>query len=83
MPRYLNIVCPICGREARKPITSERPPIHCSRECYRIAKEREIEQRIGEPLKDALYRLYIVERQSYRQINKVLEINQRIELMIL
>ena len=76
MPKYLNIQCSVCGKNDRKPWV-KNPPKYCSRKCWKRAEELKIETRIGEPLEDALRRLYIDERKSYRQICKILKINQR------
>ena len=76
MPKYLDIICPICEKEARKPGV-KNPPIYCSRECWQRSEELKIEERIGEPLENALRRLYVDERQSYREIHETLQINIR------
>ena len=77
MPKHIVITCQICRRTETKPWVSEKPPNYCSKFCENMAWQRNIESRIGESLEQALDRLYVRERKSYREISKILDINHR------
>ncbi len=76
MPRIATFTCVFCKKTVTKAVGNAEP-LYCSRACYSEARIAEIEERIGESIADALRRLYIDERKSYRQISTILKINAR------
>lgn len=77
MPRYYDIVCEYCGQSVKRPASINGPPRFCSRDCLSANWLQKTEERIGEPLCAALYRLYVLEERSYRYICSCLGLNNR------
>lgn len=74
--------CPICGTKKTIRKSHKNREFTCGKkECASEYRWQtflaETEQRIGESLEDALQRLYITERKSFREIHNILGINGR------